>query len=62
MIDSQLVDTGLKVAPPVLVSGGHFLGITWEQWVYIATFVYTVLQIGDWCYSKYKAWRTKRGG
>lgn len=61
MINSELVDTGVKMAPPVLISGGYFLGISWENWVLIATFVYTVLQIGDWFYTKIKLWRANRG-
>lgn len=60
MVDSELVGTGMKLAPSAIVSGGYFLGISWENWVLIATFVYTVLQIGDWFYNKYKLWREKR--
>lgn len=55
MINSELVNSGVKFAPPALVSGGYFLGISWNDWVLIATFIYTVLQIGDWFYAKYKA-------
>ncbi|MGG6106801.1 hypothetical protein ACQSFF_22710 [Salmonella enterica] len=60
MINSELVDNGVKLAPPALVSGGYFLGISWDNWVLIATFIYTVLQIGDWFYTKYTIWRKKR--
>lgn len=60
MVNSELVDSGVKLAPPALVSGGYFLGISWNDWVLIATFIYTVLQIGDWFYVKYKARRDKR--
>lgn len=59
MINSELVDSGVKLAPPALVSGGYFLGISWNDWVLIATFIYTVLQIGDWFYVKYKARKKK---
>lgn len=59
MINSELVDSGVKLAPPALVSGGYFLGISWNDWVLIATFVYTVLQIGDWFHVKYKARKKK---
>ncbi|QBQ76602.1 class II holin [Escherichia phage vB_EcoP-G3A1] len=59
MINSELVDNGVKLAPPALVSGGYFLGISWDNWVLIATFIYTVLQIGDWFYTKYTIWRNK---
>lgn len=61
MIESETLSTVVKVAPPIAVSGGHFLGISWEQWVYILTAVYTLLQIGDWFWIKFKAWRDKRG-
>lgn len=57
MINSELVDNGVKLAPPALVSGGYFLGISWDNWVLIATFIYTVLQIGDWFYTKHTIWR-----
>lgn len=60
MINSELVDNGVKLAPPALVSGGYFLGVSWDNWVLIATFIYTVLQIGDWFYTKYTIWRKKR--
>lgn len=60
MIDSELISTGMKAAPPVLVSSGYFLGISWEQWVLILTAVYTLLQIGDWVWEKIKMWRAKR--
>lgn len=60
MINSELVDNGVKLAPPALVSGGYFLGISWDNWVLIATFIYTMLQIGDWFYTKYTIWRKKR--
>lgn len=60
MIDSETVSTAMKVAPPVVVSSGHFLGISWEQWVFILTAIYTLLQIGDWVWTKYKAYKEKR--
>lgn len=43
------VDTVLgevaKAAPPLLVSASTFLGFTLQEWVYIVTIVYTVLQV-----------------
>ncbi|EDL7973932.1 holin [Salmonella enterica subsp. enterica serovar Heidelberg] len=62
MADSELVSGGMKLAPSALVSGGYFLGISWDNWVLIATFIYTVLQIGDWFYSKYSLWKEKKRG
>lgn len=60
MIDSETLSTAAKVAPPVVVSSGHFLGVSWEQWVFILTAVYTLLQIGDWVWIKIKAYKEKR--
>ena len=34
-----------KSAPPTIVSAGTLWGIRYEEWVYIATFVFTVMQI-----------------
>lgn len=62
MIDSETANTVLKVAPPVVVSSGHFLGISWEQWVFILTAIYTLLQIGDWVWVKIKLYKEKRHG
>lgn len=57
MIDSELVGTGVKLAPSAIVSGGYFLGVSWENWVLIATFIYTMLQIADWFHTKFKTWK-----
>ncbi|UOW66402.1 transmembrane helix containing protein [Aeromonas phage vB_AspA_Tola] len=40
-----LADMGAKVAPPMVVSGVTILGLRLEDWVYIATIVYTVMQM-----------------
>lgn len=60
MVNSELVDAGVKLTPSAMVTTGYFLGISWENWVLIATFIYTVLQIGDWFYTKYTAWKEKK--
>lgn len=52
MINSELVDSGVKLAPPVLVSGGYFLGISWDNWLVIMTLIYTVMQMGWFIYEK----------
>lgn len=62
MVDSELINSGVKLAPSALVSGGYFLGISWDNWVLIATFIYTVLQIGDWFYNKFTLWKEKKRG
>lgn len=41
---TQVVDGGLRVAPPVGVSAASILGLGLEEWMYIATIGYTVLQ------------------
>ena len=41
---SQAVDGGLRVAPPITVSAASFIGLGLEDWMYIATITYTVLQ------------------
>ena len=41
---TQVVDGGLRVAPPVGVSAASFLGLGMEDWMYVATITYTVLQ------------------
>lgn len=40
-----LADTGAKMAPPMVVSGVTILGLRLEDWVYIATIVYTIMQM-----------------
>lgn len=47
--NNHSVDTVLgevaKAAPPLLVSASTFLGFTLQEWVYIVTIIYTVLQV-----------------
>lgn len=40
-----IADTGAKLAPPMVVSGITILGLRLEDWVYIATIVYTIMQM-----------------
>lgn len=40
-----IADAGAKLAPPMVVSGVTFLGLRLEDWVYIATIVYTLMQM-----------------
>jgi ABC-type transport system involved in cytochrome c biogenesis permease subunit len=42
---NEVVGETIKAAPPVGVVGASLAGITLNQWVMIATLVYTVLQI-----------------
>lgn len=56
----SLVSTGneiageiTKAAPPVSVAGLGLAGVSLNQWVLIATLIYTVLQIVWFIYSKF---------
>ena len=60
MVNSDAITDGLKWVPSVLVTSSTFLGISWENWVYILTAIWTLLQIGDWVWEKVKARREKR--
>lgn len=53
-------DTVLKALPPAVVSSTTLFGISWNNWVLILTAIYTMLQIGDWVYTKFKLWRATR--
>jgi len=35
----------IKSAPPVAVAGFSIVGLSLQDWVYVATLVYTVLQV-----------------
>lgn len=60
MVNSDAITDGLKWVPSVLVTSSTFLGISWENWVYILTAIWTLLQIGDWVWEKVKVRRKKR--
>lgn len=60
MVNSDAITDGLKWVPSVLVTSSTFLGISWENWVYILTAIWTLLQIGDWVWEKIKVRRKKR--
>lgn len=60
MVNSDAITDGLKWVPSVLVTSSTFLGISWENWVYILTAIWTLLQIGDWVWEKFKARRKRR--
>lgn len=40
----QAADSALKVSLPVGVSASSFLGLGLDEWVYVVTIIYTVLQ------------------
>lgn len=60
MVNSDAITDGLKWVPSVLVTSSTFLGISWENWVYILTAIWTMLQICDWVWEKVKPRRKKR--
>lgn len=60
MVNSELVDKGVKLAPPALVSGGYFLGISWDNWLVIMTLIYTVMQMGWFIYEKIQTIKRRR--
>lgn len=41
---TQVVDGALRASPPITVSAASVFGLGLEDWMYIATIVYTVLQ------------------
>lgn len=41
----EVVTAGAKLAPPAVVTTASVAGITLENWVYLVTIVYVVLQI-----------------
>lgn len=68
----QLIDKGhelavgvvvgaAKTAPPVVVSAFALAGHPMQDWVLLATLVYTVLQI-VLLWPKFRDWNNRRGG
>lgn len=51
---TDVIDGSLRAAPPVTVSAANFIGLGLEEWMYVATIAYTVLQ---GAYLAYR-WRT----
>lgn len=49
---SSVVGEATKALPPVVVSTATYLGFTLQEWVYIATITYTVIQIAVIVYDK----------
>ena len=54
---TQFVDGALRAAPPITVSAASVFGLGLEDWMYIATIVYTVLQGSYLAYH----WRRSHG-
>jgi hypothetical protein len=54
---SEHVAGAIKATPPAAVTGLSLAGVTLNEWVMIATLIYTVMQIGWFIYSKTKTIR-----
>ena len=48
-----LLGEAVKSAPPLVVTGMSFLGITLQEWVYIATLIWIGIQLGYFVYDKF---------
>ena len=56
-----VVVSAAKTAPPVVVSAFTLAGHPMQDWVLLATLVYTVLQI-ILLWPKFRDWNKRRGG
>ncbi len=45
-VGEYAVNQGSKLLPTAVVSGVSLVGIPLQEWVYIVTIIYTILQIG----------------
>lgn len=41
----SVVAEAVKAAPPLAVTAATFMGLTLQEWVYVATLVYTLMQL-----------------
>lgn len=58
---TQVADTITKLAPQgVVLGGGYFLGISWEEWVYVLTAIYTAAQLVWFVVEKFSIVKEKR--
>lgn len=48
-VDSKLAP--VVAAPPAIVTGTTFFGVTWQNWMYISAFVYSVLLSIGWIWN-----------
>jgi len=64
---TEIIDGGLRAAPPVTLSAASIMGLGLEEWMYIATILYTILQgsylVYRWrkSHKKYKQRRDRHG-
>jgi hypothetical protein len=62
MIDHEMTSEALKASPPVTVVGLSLGGVSLQDWVLIATLIYTLLQTGWFIYSKFIRKAKREGG
>lgn len=58
---SQAADGLLRAAPPVTVSAASFMGLGLEEWMYMATIAYTLLQGSFLIYRWRKSHKENKG-
>ena len=51
-----------KNAPPIAVAGMTMAGVSLQDWVYVLTIAWLVVQLAWFCYSKYKAIKSGKHG
>ncbi|ATI16350.1 holin [Caulobacter phage Lullwater] len=59
---TELTEYAVRAGPGVSVGGLSLFSVPLQEWVYILTIVYTVLQIGWFGWSRYKEWKKAHGG
>ncbi|AZQ96387.1 putative holin [Aeromonas phage ZPAH7B] len=54
----EVVEKAAPVAPPAAVAGMSVMGVSLQDWVYIATLVYIAIQIANpavkWAFKKWR--------
>jgi hypothetical protein len=61
-MSQKLADAGgeaAKVSPPIAVLGATVYGMTLQDWVFVLTLIYLVIQIGWLVWKWWKAFSTK---
>lgn len=53
----ELAAAGAKAAPPIAVAGATFAGIALQEWVYIATIIYTSFLTVQLVVNNWGKWR-----
>ena len=41
----------LAAAPPAFITGTSLFGVSWQNWMYISAFIYSVLLITGWIWN-----------